>query len=106
FSRYKTSTEVYHSVEIEKRLTLSKLNEQPYVFIHVRLKHPEVRDISNVFFEYKYSTKSCLCNSPQNGCFRTSYILRKEVLQPHLPIRLPCYDFTPIIGPTFGGWLA
>ena len=33
-------------------------------------------------------------------------ILRKEVIQPHLPIRLPCYDFTPIIGPTFGGWLA
>ena len=22
--------------------------------------------------------------------------LRKEVIQPHLPIRLPCYDFTPV----------
>ena len=32
-------------------------------------------------------------------------ILRKEVIQPHLPIRLPCYDFTPIIQPTFDGWL-
>ena len=31
--------------------------------------------------------------------------LRKEVIQPHLPIRLPCYDFTPIICPTLGGWL-
>ena len=30
---------------------------------------------------------------------------RKEVIQPHLPIRLPCYDFTPVIGLTFGGWL-
>ena len=29
-------------------------------------------------------------------------LLRKEVIQPHLPVRLPCYDFTPIIGPTFG----
>ena len=28
-------------------------------------------------------------------------LLRKEVIQPHLPLRLPCYDFTPIIGPTF-----
>ena len=28
-------------------------------------------------------------------------LLRKEVIQPHLPIRLPCYDFTPIIDPTF-----
>ena len=26
---------------------------------------------------------------------------RKEVIQPHLPIRLPCYDLTPIIKPTF-----
>ena len=36
--------------------------------------------------------------------------LRKEVIQPHLPIRLPCYDFTPVIGPAFGsslliGWV-
>ena len=29
--------------------------------------------------------------------------LRKEVIQPHLPIRLPCYDFTPVIGFTLGG---
>ena len=28
--------------------------------------------------------------------------LRKEVIQPHLPIRLPCYDFTPVIRPAFG----
>ena len=27
---------------------------------------------------------------------------RKEVIQPHLPIRLPCYDFTPVTGFTFG----
>ena len=30
-------------------------------------------------------------------------LLRKEVIQPHLPIRLPCYDFTPVIRPAFGG---
>jgi len=27
------------------------------------------------------------------------------VIQPHLPVRLPCYDFTPIINPTFDGCL-
>ena len=32
-------------------------------------------------------------------------LLRKEVIQPHLPIRLPCYDFTPIISSAFDGWL-
>ena len=29
--------------------------------------------------------------------------LRKEVIQPHLPIRLPCYDFTPVIESAFDG---
>jgi hypothetical protein len=37
------------------------------------------------------------CWSPQ--------IPRKEVIQPHLPVRLPCYDFTPITEPTFDGSL-
>jgi hypothetical protein len=34
-----------------------------------------------------------------------SGLLRKEVIQPHLPVRLPCYDFTPITNPTFDGSL-
>ena len=33
--------------------------------------------------------------SPLNG------LPRKEVIQPHLPVRLPCYDFVPIANPTF-----
>src|SRR3954471_15918167 len=28
-------------------------------------------------------------------------LLRKEVIQPHLPVRLPCYDFVPIADPAF-----
>ena len=27
---------------------------------------------------------------------------RKEVFQPHLPVRLPCYDLAPITGLTLG----
>jgi hypothetical protein len=27
-------------------------------------------------------------------------ILRKEVIQPQVPLRLPCYDFTPVAKPT------
>ena len=34
-----------------------------------------------------------------------SVLHRKEVIQPHLPIRLPCYDFTPVIEPAFGSSL-
>ena len=29
------------------------------------------------------------------------YLLRKEVIHPHLPVRIPCYDFTPITIHTF-----
>ena len=39
------------------------------------------------------------------GTFRLrlfSYLPRKEVIQPHLPVRLPCYDFTPLAPHTFG----
>ena len=31
--------------------------------------------------------------------------LRKEVIQPQVPLRLPCYDLVPIAGPTFDGSL-
>ena len=31
------------------------------------------------------------------------FILRKEVIQPLLPIQLPCYDITPVISPAFDG---
>ncbi len=30
----------------------------------------------------------------------TAAILRKEVIQPQVPLRLPCYDFTPVADPT------
>ena len=29
----------------------------------------------------------------------------KEVIQPQVPLRLPCYDFTPVIDHTVGGVL-
>ena len=51
------------------------------------------RLLSKLYLEYDASVK-------------THHVLhRKEVIQPHLPIRLPCYDLTPIIEPTFDGCL-
>jgi hypothetical protein len=42
----------------------------------------------------------------ESGSGRHSGLLpRKEVIQPQLPLRLPCYDFTPITSPTFDGSL-
>jgi hypothetical protein len=45
----------------------------------------------------------CCSKLPADKCERTAheklFISRKEVIQPHLPIRLPCYDFTPVTNP-------
>ena len=37
-------------------------------------------------------------NSHRAGC--SCGLLLKEVIQPHVPVRLPCYDFTPVINHT------
>ncbi len=34
--------------------------------------------------------------------FGAGVLLRKEVIQPQVPLRLPCYDFIPVINHTFG----
>ncbi len=44
-------------------------------------------------------------NAAPTSSLAPRHSLRKEVIQPHLPIRLPCYDFTPVIRPAFGGSL-
>ena len=50
------------------------------------------------------SAKICRMDSLTTGQQCNPYFfLRKEVIQPHLPIRLPCYDFTPVTRPAFGG---
>ena len=36
---------------------------------------------------------------------RIGRVLRKEVIQPQVPLRLPCYDFTPVADPTVAGCL-
>jgi hypothetical protein len=39
------------------------------------------------------------------GTASSRMLPRKEVIQPQLPLRLPCYDFTPVTSPTFDGSL-
>ena len=36
---------------------------------------------------------------------RAERLLRKEVIQPQVPLRLPCYDFTPVTSHTMDGYL-
>jgi hypothetical protein len=37
-----------------------------------------------------------------DGQATVAVLLRKEVIQPHLPIRLPCYDLVPLANHTLG----
>ena len=40
-------------------------------------------------------------HSKLNNIDASFLLLRKEVIHPHVPVGIPCYDFTPIIDPTF-----
>ena len=37
--------------------------------------------------------------------FVPKHVLRKEVIQPQVPLRLPCYDFTPVTNHSLGACL-
>ena len=45
-----------------------------------------------------------VCDSLGHGEWPRA-LLRKEVIQPHVPVRLPCYDFIPVTNPAFGSSL-
>ena len=61
-----------------------------------------------VFKELSEGVPSKLDNAVPNAStwillpFQEAGLHRKEVIQPHLPIRLPCYDFTPVTNPALG----
>ena len=48
------------------------------------------------------STRAGRCGLWELGLPDRENILRKEVIQPQVPLRLPCYDLVPITGFTFG----
>jgi hypothetical protein len=43
-----------------------------------------------------------VCKLVDATCISLYLLLRKEVIQPQVPLRLPCYDFTPITNHTVG----
>jgi hypothetical protein len=51
-----------------------------------------------MFFRKERSIPKSQYRSTGAGAFVP--ILRKEVIQPQVPLRLPCYDFTPVANPT------
>ena len=65
------------------------------------------RPLDTISMHAHQCTNRCVSYCAERWCRRTARqaLLRKEVIQPHLPVRLPCYDFTPITDPTFDGSL-
>ena len=39
-----------------------------------------------------------------NNTQTLTFILRKEVIHPHVLVGIPCYDFTPVISPAFSSF--
>ena len=52
--------------------------------------------------QLSYRPLACLLTADKRERFSVhdTSSSRKEVIQPHLPIRLPCYDFTPVMNHT------
>jgi hypothetical protein len=51
------------------------------------------------------ATSSAYLSPPRNSGSAMTFSLRKEVIQPQVLLRLPCYDFTPIMSCTLEGCL-
>ena len=77
---------------------------------HTRFPHPGTPGSTRRMGRCPKATNQCLRqlsthqqHSHWSGSWTLSgqALLRKEVIQPHLPVRLPCYDFVPIASPTF-----
>ena len=99
----------------EKRTGL--LSQSPIVCLAIPHRNIQPSDIplrinvlsvhqTRAHYSTRASNESPSSRTPTN-CGRSSLVvlLRKEVIQPHLPVRLPCYDFVPIADPTFDGSL-
>ena len=72
-----------------------------YAALKVRGCDPGDRVLRGRILADIYRTGSCPLFELKFVSLRT-YLPRKEVIQPHLPVRLPCYDFTPLTLHTFG----
>ena len=70
-----------------------------YAALKVRGCDPGDRVLRGLILADIYRTGSCPPFELKFVSLRIN-LPRKEVIQPHLPVRLPCYDFTPVMKPT------
>ena len=86
--------------------------ENPIISIQ-SVKEPSVRSalqnqIANPFDDCEaidlvdHGSLRCLVHPALPRQCRAPGLLRKEVIQPQVPLRLPCYDFTPVTNHSLG----
>ncbi len=63
--------------------------------IHQTVLFQIVKELLKYMIVFKLA--SCICVSAQ---WLSSLSIGKEVIQPQVPLRLPCYDFTPVMNHT------
>src|SRR5437762_3037324 len=85
----------------------SLFSASPWLIAAVHVLHPFTSRVSRLIESRLFHRVSRLATStaPESENRLSQGLPRKEVIQPHLPVRLPCYDFTPIASPTFDGSL-
>jgi hypothetical protein len=77
-------------------------NQLSYRPHHHLTHHTKTKALHNCLMTMRSAlAHSTLLLTTTDKCERlkSNTISRKEVIQPHLPIRLPCYDFTPVTNP-------
>ena len=65
-------------------------------------RHRAVLESEMVWLATLVVILSGLASETLSGTAPLQILLRKEVIQPQVPLRLPCYDFIPITNHTFG----
>ena len=66
------------------------------------LSYTPISFYSIVFFSLIIPNKGTIKIKEEDYKLAKLFLLRKEVIHPHLPVRIPCYDFTPITNHTLG----
>ena len=72
----------------------------------VLLHRRETKEGFHLQVSFRRSSLLFGCEAVSNQNTQQALALpEKEVIQPHLPVRLPCYDFTPVTSPTLSAAL-
>ena len=96
-----------HTRHPHQEHTTTPLSQTPNTMTNQTRPPPTATHKPHTTHTGQSSTRKKHSHAPDNRTRgnKPKKLLRKEVIQPHLPVRLPCYDFVPIADPTFDGSL-